>query len=117
MLKPGRLLVTTEPDEIFRATFDLMGEMLTLGRATDNSICLPLSIISRHHAVFSRIHSASEKPSYKITQRKSINSLLFKGKEVQEKVLENGDTIEIGKRGYADYIVKLTYQAPEYGFE
>ncbi len=117
MLKPGRLLVTTEPDKIFRATFDLMGEMLTLGRATDNSICLPLSIISRHHAVFTRIHSASGKPSYKITQRKSINSLLFKGKEVQEKVLENGDTIEIGKLGFADYIVKLTYQAPEYGFE
>jgi len=78
---------------------------------------LSLSIISRHHAVFSRVNSASGEPSYKIIQRKSINSLLFKGKEVQEKVLENGDTIEIGKRGYADYIVKLTYEAAEFGFE
>ena len=116
-LKPARLIVTTEPEKIFRTTFDLVGETLTLGRATDNDIYLSLSIISRHHAVFSRVNSASGEPSYKIIQRKSINSLLFKGKEIQEKVLENGDTIEIGKRGYADYIVKLTYQAAEYGFE
>jgi hypothetical protein len=116
-LKPARLIVTTEPEKIFRTTFDLVGETLTLGRATDNNIYLSLSIISRHHAVFSRLNSASGEPSYKIIQCKSINSLLFKGKEVQEKVLENGDTIEIGKRGYADYIVKLTYKAAEYGFE
>ena len=114
MLKPAQLIVSTEPD-FFQMSFDLAGETLTLGRATDNNICLPLSIISRYHAVFSRVNS--EEPAYKIIQRKSINPLLFKGKEIQEKVLENGDTIEIGKRGYADYIVKLTYQAPEYGFE
>ena len=116
MLKPPRLVVTTAPDQIFHATFDLTGETLTLGRATDNNLCLPLSIISRYHAVFSRLNSESQEPTYKIIQRKSINSLLFKGREVQEKVLEHGDTIEIGKRGYAEYIVKLTYQAPEYGF-
>ena len=117
MLRPARLIVTTEPDKVFQAAFELTGQMVTLGRATDNNISLPLSIISRYHAVFSRIKSTSQEPTYKIIQRKSINPLLFKGKEVQEKELENGDTIEIGKRGYADYIVKLTYQAPEYGLE
>jgi serine/threonine protein kinase len=116
MLKPPRLIVTTAPDQIFHATFDLTGETLTLGRASDNNVCLPLSIISRYHAVFSRLKSESQEPTYKIIQCKSINSLLFKGREVQEKVLEHGDTIEIGRRGYAEYIVKLTYQAPEYGF-
>ncbi|TMB84764.1 MAG: FHA domain-containing protein [Chloroflexi bacterium] len=117
MLRRARLIVTTEPDKVFQAAFELTGQMVTLGRATDNNISLPLSIISRYHAVFSRIKSTSQEPTYKIIQRKSINPLLFKGKEVQEKELENGDTIEIGKRGYADYIVKLTYQAPEYGLE
>jgi len=116
LLKPPRLLVTTEPDKGFQATFDLAGETLTLGRATDNNLCVPLPIISRYHAVFTRLNSETQEPSYKIAQRKSINSLWFKGKEVPEKVLENGDTIEIGQRGYAEYIVRLTYQGPEYGF-
>ena len=116
MLKPPRLLVTTEPGEIFQATFDLVGETITLGRAADNNLCVPLAIISRYHVMFNRLSSESQEPSYKIIQRKSINSLWFKGKEVPEKVLENGDTIEIGQRGYAEYIVKLTYQGPEYGF-
>jgi serine/threonine protein kinase len=117
MLKPPRLVVTTEPDKVFQATFDLTGETITLGRAADNNLCVPLSIISRHHAVFKRLNSKLQEPLYKIIQHKSINSLRFKGKEVPEKVLENGDTIEIGERGYAEYIVELTYQAAEYSVE
>jgi len=116
LLKPPRLLVTTEPDKGFRATFELTGETMTLGRATDNTLCLTLSIISRHHAVLHRLNSESQELTYKIVQQQSINPMRFNGKTVGEKVLENGDTIEIGKRGYAEYIVKLTYQAPEYGF-
>ena len=116
LLKSPRLLVTTEPDKGFRATFELTGETLTLGRATDNTLCLPLSIISRHHAVLHRQSSEPQELAYKIVQQQSINPLRFNGETVAEKVLENGDIIEIGKRGYAEYIVKLTYQAPEYGF-
>jgi serine/threonine protein kinase len=115
LLKPPRLLVTTEPDKGFRATFELTGQTLTLGRAKDNNLCLPLAIISRYHAVLNRINSESQEPAYKIVQRKSINPLCFKGKEVTEKVLEHGDTFEIGQRGFAEYVVKLTYQAAEYG--
>ena len=122
LLKPARLLVTTEPDNGFRETFELTGETMTLGRATDNALCLPLSIISRHHAVLHREGSQAQGRNelgpytYKIVQQQTVNSLRFKGEIVAEKVLENGDIIEIGKRGYAEYIVKLTYQAPEYGF-
>ena len=116
LLKPPRLLVTTEPDKGFRATFELTGEMLTLGRAKDNNLCLPLAIISRYHAVLNRINSESQEPAYKIVQCKSINPLCLNGKEVTEKVLEHGDTFEIGQRGFAEYVVKLTYQAAEYGF-
>lgn len=115
LLKPPRLFVTTEPDKGFQATFDLTGETLTLGRAKDNNICLPLAIISRYHAVLNRIINELQVPSYKIVQRQTINPLRFNGKVVPEKVLEHGDTIEIGTRGYADYIVKLRYQGPEYG--
>ena len=114
LLKPPRLFVTTEPDKGFQATFDLTGETLTLGRAKDNNICLPLAIISRYHAVLNRINNELQVPSYKIVQRQTINPLRFKGKVVPEKVLEHGDTIEIGTRGYAEYIVKLRYQGPEY---
>ena len=112
-LKPPRLLVTTEPDKGFRAKFDLKGETITLGRAKDNDLSLPLLIISRHHAVLNRLHSDLQEPSYKIVQLKSVNPLFFKGKKVSEKVLEHGDTIEIGVRGHAEYIVKLIYQAAE----
>lgn len=112
-LRPLRLVVTTEPDNGFRAIFDLKGEVITLGRAKDNDLYLPLLIISRHHAVLNRLHSDSQGPSYKIVQLKSVNPLFFKGKRVSEKVLEHGDTIEIGVRGHAEYIVKLMYQAAE----
>lgn len=114
LLKPPRLLVTTEPDKGFKATFDLTGDTLTLGRAVDNTIRLSFSIISRYHAVFQRLNGNSQEPSYKIVQRQSINPIRFKGKAVQEKVLEPGDTVEIGERGHAEYIVKLTYQGPEF---
>ena len=97
----------------FRAKFDLKGETITLGRAKDNDLSLPLLIISRHHAVLNRLHSDLQEPSYKIVQLKSVNPLFFKGKRVSEKVLEHGDTIEIGVRGHAEYIVKLMYQAAE----
>lgn len=116
LLKPPRLLVTTEPDRGFHATFDLVGEKLTLGRAKDNNICLPLSIVSRYHAVLSQLNGGLEEPSYKIIHRQSINFLRFKGEKIPEKVLLHGDTIEIGERGYAEYIVKLIYLAPEYSF-
>lgn len=113
-LKSPRLLVTTEPDKGFRAIFDLKGETITVGRAKDNDLILPLLIISRHHAVLNRLHGDVQEPSYKIVQLKSVNPLFFKGKKVSEKVLEHGDTIEIGVRGHTEYIVKLMYQAAEY---
>jgi len=97
--------------------FDLVGETLSLGRAKDNDLCLPLQIISRHHAVLQRLNTDPEEPSYKIVRGQSINPFFFKGKKVEEKVLEDGDIIEIGERGYSEYIVKLTFQAAQYGFK
>jgi pSer/pThr/pTyr-binding forkhead associated (FHA) protein len=117
MLQPPRLMVLTEPDQDFRATFELTAPSLTLGREPDNTICLPLSIVSRHHATIQRLSSTPPGPYYKIVDRKSVNHLYFKGQEVPEKILENGDVIEIGVRGYGQYIVRLTYHAPVFGPE
>jgi serine/threonine protein kinase len=114
-LKSPCLVVTTEPDQGFRTTFELKGETITLGRARDNDLFLPLLIISRHHAVLNRLNNESQEPSYKIVQCKSVNPLIFKGEKISEKVLEHGDTIEIGVRGFAEYIVKLTYLAADQG--
>ncbi|HYT27493.1 MAG TPA: FHA domain-containing serine/threonine-protein kinase [Ktedonobacteraceae bacterium] len=114
LLKPARLIVTTEPDQGFEKIFDLVGETVTMGRARDNQLWIPLEIISRYHAVCNLLDP--QKQTYKISQLKSPNPLRYNGKEVQEKVLEHGDIFEIGKRGYAQYIVKLQYQAPEYGY-
>lgn len=110
LVRPARLVVTTEPDKGFHATFDLTGETITIGRARDNTLYLPLQTISRYHAVLQRVGDGM----YKIAQLKTVNPLRLHGEEVSEKVLEDGDTFEIGKRGYAEYIVKFTYQAPEY---
>lgn len=115
LLKPARLVVTTEPDQGFEKIFDLVGESITLGRARDNQVWIPLEIISRYHAVCKLLDP--QKLTYKISQLKSPNPLRYNGKEVQEKVLEQGDIFEIGKRGYAKYVVKLQYQAPEYGYK
>lgn len=111
--KPARLIVTTEPDQGFNKSFELVGESITVGRSRENQILLPLDIISRYHAVCTRLDSLGR--SYKIVQLKTTNPLRFNGKEISEKVLEHGDILEIGRRGYSKYIVKLMYQAAEFG--
>jgi len=115
LLKPPRLSVTTEPDKGFHAVFDLVGDSLTFGRAKDNTLYVPLAIISRYHAVITRLDNQTQAPSYKIVQCKPINPLRFQGQKIAEKVLEDGDIIEIGDRNFAEYIVKLTYHAAESG--
>ncbi len=114
LLKPPRLFVTTEPDKGIKVVFDLTGDTIKLGRAIDNNLLLPLGIVSRYHAEIRRITSGSRELAYKIVQLQPRNPLCFHGKEVTEKVLEDGDTFEIGQRGFAEYIVKLTYRAAEY---
>jgi pSer/pThr/pTyr-binding forkhead associated (FHA) protein len=110
---PPRLTVTTEPDKGFHAEFDLVGDSLSFGRANDNALHVPLAIISRHHAVITRLNNETQVPSYKIVQYNSINPLRYQGQRIAEKVLEDGDIIEIGDRKFAEYIVKLTYHIPQ----
>ncbi len=117
MLKPPTISVSTEPDQGYRATFDLTGETITLGRTGANNISIPIPIVSSNHAFLYRLNTGPQAPHYRIVDRGSVNHLYFKGQEMPEKVLEDGDQLEIGVRGYGPYIVKLQYHAPVFGFE
>lgn len=109
--QPAQITVRTEPDRGLKLSFDLKAPTLTIGRSSDNSIYIPLATISRQHAILQRLEPEGK---YKIVDNKSRNGLLYKGKFILEKILENGDVIEIGKPGHSDYVVFLTYTAPQF---
>ncbi len=115
MLQPPRLAVYTEPDQHVRLTFTLSQEVLTLGRELSNDLQIPLSTVSRHHATLYRVGPVGPGMRYRIVDNKSRNQLSHKGLIVSERFLEDGDVLEIGKRGYGDYVVFLTYSAPVFG--
>ena len=112
MVRPPRLNVRTEPDQHLNLSFELNGEVLKLGRELDNHLQVPLSTVSRHHATLYRVGPVAPGMTYKIVDNNSRNQLIYRGQIVSERVLEDGDTIEIGKKGYGDYVVFLTYIGP-----
>jgi serine/threonine protein kinase len=112
MVRPPRLNVRTEPDQHLNLSFELTGEVLKLGRELDNQLQVPLSTVSRHHATLFRIGPVAPGMTYRIVDNKSRNQLIYRGQIVNERVLEDGDVIEIGKKGYGDYVVFLTYIGP-----
>ncbi len=112
MVRPPRLNVRTEPDQHLNLSFELTGEVLKLGRELDNQLQVPLSTVSRHHATLFRIGPVAPGMTYRIVDNKSRNQLIYQGQIVSERVLEDGDVIEIGKKGYGDYVVFLTYIGP-----
>ena len=62
----------------------------TLGRDPDNDIAIPISTISRLHAVLNRTPNG-----YSIVDQNSTNGLLYKGNRVQEQTLDDGDVVRI----------------------
>lgn len=111
LIKPAQLVVTVTPDQTLNKVFDLNATILKLGRGQENELYLPLPTISRYHATLHRFEGSG---GYRIVDNQSRNGLLFKGKFIKEKVLEDGDVIEIGKIGVSDYVVTLLYNAPIY---
>lgn len=63
-----------------------------IGRECDSDIFLDDVTISRKHAKIEKIDSY-----YKITDLGSLNGIYVNGKLAEEKILENGDKIQIGK--------------------
>jgi len=63
-----------------------------IGRESDSDIFLDDITISRKHAQIEKIDTY-----YKITDLGSLNGIYINDKSVEEKILENGDKIQIGK--------------------
>lgn len=114
LVKPARLVISTEPESGYNATFELTENQITLGRAGDNTIAIPLSIISRHHATLQATTHEEQEVHHTITLLNTANKLYYQGKELHKKQLVDGDTLEIGQRNFLQYIVKLVYFAAEY---
>jgi serine/threonine protein kinase len=112
VVQPARLVVKTEPDQGVSPTFQLNGEVMRLGRDLQNELHLPLLTISRHHATVFRLGALQPGVKFKIVDNNSRNQLFYRGAPVHERILEDGDVVEIGKRGYGSYVVIMTYYAP-----
>lgn len=112
MVRAPRLNVRTEPDQHLNLSFELNGDALKLGRELDNNLKVPLSTVSRHHATLYRVGPVAPGMTYKIVDNNSRNQLIFRGQIISEHTLQDGDTIEIGKKGYGEYVVFLTYIGP-----
>ena len=66
--------------------------IFSIGRECDSDIFLDDITISRKHAKIEKIDTY-----YKITDLGSLNGIYVNGKLAEEKILENGDKIQIGK--------------------
>ncbi|MBN9388292.1 MAG: protein kinase [Chloroflexi bacterium] len=112
MVRAPRLNVRTEPDQHLNLSFELTGNALKLGRELDNDLKIPLSTVSRHHATLYRVGPVAPGMTYKIVDNNSRNQLIYRGQIISEHTLQDGDVIEIGKKGYGEYVVFLTYIGP-----
>lgn len=112
MVRAPRLNVRTEPDQHLNLSFELTGTTLKLGRELDNDLKVPLSTVSRHHATLYRVGPVGPGMTYKIVDNNSRNQLIYRGQIISEHILQDGDVIEIGKKGYGEYVVFLTYIGP-----
>ena len=68
----------------------LTASIITVGRATDNTIVIPAATISRHHAQLEQ-----QAGRYVIKDKNSANGLLFNGNRITERPLADGDVIRI----------------------
>ena len=115
LLRPAQLQVTTLPDQKFKVNFDLTADQLTLGRDTNMNLQIPLATVSRHHVTFYRVNNANGSTTYRVVDNGSRNGLVFQGTYIKERVLQDGDIVEIGQAGHGFYVVSLRYSAPVFG--
>ncbi|MBI4497653.1 MAG: DUF3662 domain-containing protein [Chloroflexi bacterium] len=78
------------PGEMVR-TVPLTGAACTLGRADDNTLVLPESAVSRHHAAIRRTGDG-----FVVEDMGSTNGVVLNGKRVQRAHLKDGDRLLIG---------------------
>jgi two-component system copper resistance phosphate regulon response regulator CusR len=66
----------------------------TIGRGTENSLCIPATVVSRSHAELIRVGS-----DYLLRDLGSTNGSFVNGARVTEQMLNDGDTIRFGGNG------------------
>ena len=77
-------------DNVVQMAFPMKKKVLTLGRSEQSDICIDFEKISRGHCVFSFENSV-----WTVKDCGSMNGILVNGKKVTEKILCDGDLIEI----------------------
>ncbi|NBN99140.1 MAG: FHA domain-containing protein, partial [Flavobacteriia bacterium] len=65
--------------------------LFTIGREESNSLCIPVSTISRRHALIKFNHG-----EYLIEDLQSSNGVVVNGEKYQEILLAHGDVVQLG---------------------
>lgn len=79
-----------------------LGDFLTIGRATDNTIVLDDGTVSSRHAQVEK-----QGDSYIIKDCGSTNGLFFRGERIEEHVFEEGDVVMVGTHEF-EYVHQLS---------
>lgn len=66
----------------------------TIGRGTENSLCIPATVVSRSHAELIRVG-----PDYLLRDLGSTNGSFVNGARITEQMLNDGDTLRFGGNG------------------
>ncbi|MEO6327244.1 MAG: FHA domain-containing protein [Thermoanaerobaculia bacterium] len=91
MMARSRIVVLV--DEKPEKEYLLGRESTTIGRSAESTIHLPHHDVSRQHATI--VH---ERDGYKIIDRGSPNGVFVNGDKISERVLQDGDVIQLGRR-------------------
>lgn len=87
----GRIIVLSE--EKPQKEYVLQSDPATIGRAPDSTIHLPFTDVSRQHAAIQR-----EGDRFKVVDRGSPNGVFVNAERVKERLLTDGDVIQVGRR-------------------
>jgi pSer/pThr/pTyr-binding forkhead associated (FHA) protein len=77
--------------DLFGQVFSLIAKPITIGRESDNLVCVNEETISKHHAVL-----IPEPDGYLLRDLDSTNGTLVNGHLIREHGLRNGDTVRVG---------------------
>jgi pSer/pThr/pTyr-binding forkhead associated (FHA) protein len=86
-----RLVVHTENDT-WEITLDDLVDAVTVGRDETNEIAVDHPLLSRHHARFER-----GSQGWIVRDLKSTNGTWFQGQRVDERALQEGDVVRVGR--------------------
>jgi ABC-type multidrug transport system ATPase subunit len=84
--------------------FALQKDTETLGRGSDNDICIPNQLVSGRHARLER-----QGATYRVVDLESTNGLVWQGQRVPQRLLEDGDVLYIGRDIALQYLAYVGF--------